>query len=53
MYYLAKIAQAAGLTVIGIGFVAAFPKLMNTRILSVGVVLFISGWITERFLLKR
>ena len=53
MFYLAKLAQAAGLTIIGIGFFTAFPKLMNPKLFAMGGMLFVFGWIVERFLLKR
>lgn len=53
MFYLAKIAQAAGLVTIGFGFMTAFPKLMNMRTLMMGVILFAFGWIVEKYLLKR
>ena len=53
MYYLAKFAQASGLTVISIGYVLSFPHLMSRRLLSLGIMLFVFGWIIERFLLKH
>ena len=53
MYYLAKIAQAAGLTLILIDFLKNFPNLMNRKILMAGIILFGFGWIVERFMLKR
>lgn len=53
MYYLAKIFQATGLAVIALGFMAAFPRLMNTRVLLVGIVTFTMGWMMGRFLLHR
>ena len=53
MYYLAKLAQAAGLTIILIGFLRKFPHLMNPRILLVGIALFLFGWIIDQFLLKK
>ena len=52
MYYIAKFAQAAGLTIILIEFVRNFPNLMNYRILGVGITVFLFGWIITRFLLK-
>ena len=52
MYYLAKIAQACGLVVILAGFLARFPNLMNTKILAMGLMIFLFGWIVQRFLLK-
>ena len=53
MYYLAKIAQASGLTVIVIGFVSHFPRLINIKVFSTGLFLFIFGWIVENYLLKK
>ena len=53
MYYLAKIAQASGLTVVGVGFFLAFPKLINPKILGSGVLIFVFGWIVEVYLLKK
>lgn len=52
MYYLAKIAQASGLTVIAVGFFLAFPRLINVKIFVAGALVFIFGWIVEAFLLK-
>ena len=52
MFYIAKIAQLIGLTVLGIDFVRHFPHLMNMKVLASGVLLFIFGWIIQRFLLK-
>lgn len=53
MYYVAKIAQAAGLAITAVGFVAAFPKLVDMRIFSVGVLFFLFGWIVEQYLLRK
>ncbi len=53
MFCFAKIAQAGGLGVVAIGFIAAFPRLMNPKVFAAGVFLFIFGWILERFLLRR
>jgi len=53
MYYLAKIFQASGLGIIGFSFFINFPKLMNTKALMLGMVMFVVGWVMERFLLKR
>ena len=53
MYYIAKIAQAAGLTVMLIGFLADFQKLMNPKIFGIGALIFAFGWIVQRFMLKR
>jgi len=53
MYYVAKIIQAGGLTLILIGFLLKFPKLMNPRLFIVGLIIFLAGWISEKFLLKK
>lgn len=53
MYYIAKIAQATGLTVILIGFLKDFPRLMNPRIFGVGALIFVFGWIIQHFILRR
>ncbi len=53
MYYIAKIAQAAGLTVILIGFLKSFPRLMNPKVFGIGALIFVFGWIIQQFMLKR
>lgn len=53
MYYLAKITQAVGLGIILWDFLRHFPALMNFKVLSVGVLIFLFGWIVEKFLLRR
>lgn len=52
MYYLAKIAQATGLGIILWDFLRHFPALVNFKVLSAGVLIFLFGWIIEHFLLK-
>ncbi|MEE9190589.1 MAG: hypothetical protein V3U16_07455 [Candidatus Neomarinimicrobiota bacterium] len=47
-----KILQAVGLTIVGIGFIADFPKLINTKSLISGLFFFATGWLIERFLIK-
>jgi len=53
MFYIAKVAQLAGLIIIGFGFLKNFPELMNYRILGAGLLLFTFGWIVQRFMLTR
>ena len=53
IYVIAKLAQAAGLVIILYAFLAQFPKLMNPKILLVGLLFFSFGWIVEQFLLKK
>lgn len=52
MYYLAKTLQAAGLTVLGIGFILRFPKLVDHKTLLCSLVAFGLGWIIERKIIK-
>ncbi len=53
MYYLAKILQAAAMTIITVDFIRKFPELMNPRLLLFGIILFFAGWVIERYLLKK
>ena len=53
MYFIAKLAQASGLAVIAVAFVFNYPKLMNPRIFTAGLVIFVFGWIVQQFLLRR
>ncbi len=53
MYYLAKLAEASGLTVIVIGFIKSYPGLLNPKVFMAGIVLFGFGWIVEFFLLRK
>jgi hypothetical protein len=52
MYYCAKIIQAAGLTLILIGFLKNFPELMDYKTLIAGVCVFVFGWLIHKFMLK-
>ena len=52
MYYLSKIIQALGLTLILIGFVKSFPNLMDRTLLVIGIGVFVLGWCIQRFMLK-
>ncbi len=53
MYYLAKIAQATGLTIILVEYIRKFPNLMSPRIFGVGILVFVFGWVINQFLLKK
>lgn len=53
MYFLAKAFQAAGLTVILIGFIVNFPALMSHTALFIGLLLFALGWVLQRFLIRE
>lgn len=52
-YYLAKILQAAGLTIVLVAFIARFPELMSHNTLMVGLLIFAMGWIMQKFLIKQ
>lgn len=53
MYYIGKLAQAAGLTILLIAFIKNFPDLMSYRTLFVGLGFFGFGWVINKYLLKR
>jgi len=52
MYYIAKLFQAAGLTIIFTDFALNYPQLMSRTTLGIGIIFFLSGWIIQNFLLK-
>ena len=41
MYYISKGLQLIGLLIIGIGFISQFPKLMDYKLLGIGIIFFI------------
>ncbi len=49
MYYISKGFQLVGLFIIGIGFLAKFPLLMDYKLLGIGFLFFIMGWIVQKF----
>ena len=51
MYYAAKGLEILGMTVIGVGFVIKFPKLMDPKLLLAGIVCFVVGWAIEKYIL--
>jgi len=53
MYYLLKLIQAVGLTLIMIGFFKNFPEIMDMKMLTVGIGIFTFGWILQKKMLKR
>jgi len=52
MYYIAKSFEFLGLFIMLVGFVINFPKLMNPYFFMYGLVLFIIGWIVDKYILK-
>lgn len=53
IYYIGKIFQAAGLTLLLISFLRKFPHLMSYRELFIGIVLFAVGWVINQFMLQK
>jgi len=53
MYYVLKLIQAAGLTLIVIGFFKNFPEVMDMKMLAVGICIFIFGWMIQKITLKK
>lgn len=53
LYYFAKFLQATGLGVILIGFLLRFPRLMDTKLLALGGLVFFFGWALQNFGLKK
>jgi len=53
MYYVARISQAIGLAIMMIGFITTFPELINSRYLVVGLLLFLIGWLIQRYMLQE
>ncbi len=53
LYWVAKFLEASGLGVLGYAFIKTFPDRMNYKVLGFSVLLFVCGWIMERFLLRR
>ena len=52
MYYIAKSLEFLGLFIILIGFLINFPKLMDSYFFIYGLVLFIIGWIVDKYILQ-
>ena len=49
MYYISKGLQFIGLLIIGIGFILQFPELMDYKLLGIGSLFSIMGWIVHKF----
>ena len=52
MYYGAKGLEILGMTMIGIGFIIKFPRLMDPKLLLAGIVFFVAGWVIEKNILQ-
>ena len=49
MYYISKGFQFVGLLVIGIGFISKFPQLIDYKLIGIGLIFFIMGWVVQKF----
>ena len=52
MYYGAKGLELLGMTMIGVGFIVKFPRLMDPKFLLAGIVFFVAGWVIEKYILQ-
>jgi hypothetical protein len=53
MYWAAKFLEASGLALLAYAFVRTFPDKLNYKVFGASVLLFVCGWIMERYLLKK
>jgi hypothetical protein len=53
MYYVGKILQAGGLTILCIGYMIRFPKLVDYKTFGISLLLFVTGWVITQYLVKR
>ena len=52
MYYIAKSLEFLGIIIMLIGFMMSFPKLINPYFFIYGLVLFITGWVLDKYILQ-
>ena len=52
MFFLAKVLQFFGISIILFEVSIAFPKLMNPDIFFFSIILFLFGWILEKYGLR-
>ena len=52
MYYIAKSLEFLGLFIMLAGFFINFPKLMNPYFFIYGLVLFLTGWVVDKYILE-
>lgn len=53
MYYAAKFLEASGLGLLAYAYIKTFPDKLNYRVFGVSILLFLSGWIIEKYILKK
>ena len=53
MFYIAKILELTGLTIIALGVIISFPNLMNPRLFLLAFCFFIMGILIEKFSLEE
>lgn len=47
VYITAKFLEASGLAVIFVGFIVRFPRLIDMKILLLGGLIFLGGWVLD------
>ena len=52
MYYAAKGLELLGMSMIAVGFIVKFPKLMDPKLFLASLIIFGSGMAIEKYLLK-
>ena len=52
MYYIAKSLEFLGLVIMLVGFIINFPKIMNPYFFIYGLIIFVTGWILDKYILK-
>ena len=52
MYYISKSLEFLGLFIMLVGFLIRFPKLMDYNFFISGLILFIIGWIIDKYILE-
>ena len=52
MYYIAKSLEFFGLLIMLAGFIINFPELINPFFFVYGLVLFLTGWVVDKYILK-
>ena len=53
MYFAAKFLEAAGLGLLAYTFMKTFPEKLNYKVFAASGLLFICGWVIEKYILKR
>tara|TARA_B100001093_G_C26802783_1_gene1004178 strand:+ start:830 stop:988 length:159 start_codon:yes stop_codon:yes gene_type:complete len=52
MYYAAKALELLGISMIAVGFIIKYPKLMDPKLLLGALICFGAGWVIEKYILQ-